>query len=87
MSDLERGNLTWRQPWNSQNMSATVNLPLRWNNIPYTGINTILLWATASEKNYPLSIQGERHHILSYLTAFKCHRLKVSTRLKITMPF
>ncbi|WP_255713442.1 ArdC family protein [Dyadobacter chenwenxiniae] len=55
MSDLERGNLTWRQPWNSQNMSATVNLPLRWNNIPYTGINTIILWATAAEKNYPLS--------------------------------
>ena len=54
-ADLELGNLTWRQPWNSQSMSATVNLPLRWNNIPYTGINTILLWATAAEKNYPLS--------------------------------
>ncbi|MDQ6482170.1 zincin-like metallopeptidase domain-containing protein [Dyadobacter sp. LHD-138] len=54
MSDLERGELTWRKPWNSQNLSAHVTFPMRWNNIPYTGINTILLWATAAEKSYDL---------------------------------
>jgi antirestriction protein ArdC len=50
ISDLETGNLTWRQPWNS----GQVTFPLRWNDIPYTGINTIMLWATAAEKSYIL---------------------------------
>lgn len=54
IADLEKGNLTWRQPWNSQNLSGHVALPMRWNNVPYTGINTILLWATAAEKSYTL---------------------------------
>lgn len=52
ITDLEKGQLTWRKPWNSQNLAGHVMLPLRWNNIPYTGINTIMLWATAAEKNY-----------------------------------
>jgi antirestriction protein ArdC len=54
LSDLEKGNLTWRQPWNSQNLSGQVTFPLRWNTIPYTGINTIMLWATAAEKSFEL---------------------------------
>lgn len=51
---LEKGNLTWRKPWNSENLSGHVMRPLRWNNIPYTGINTLVLWGTAAEKGYVL---------------------------------
>lgn len=29
-------------------------MPLRWNNIPYTGINTIMLWAESADKDYCL---------------------------------
>ncbi|TKT93309.1 ArdC family protein [Dyadobacter frigoris] len=52
ISDLEKGELTWRKPWNSAYMEGNIMRPLRWNGISYTGINTILLWATAAEKEY-----------------------------------
>ncbi|GGD64247.1 antirestriction protein [Emticicia aquatilis] len=54
VSDLEKGNLTWRKPWNSDNMQGRILRPLRWNDIPYTGINTLVLWGTAAEKGYNL---------------------------------
>jgi antirestriction protein ArdC len=52
IADLEKGELTWRKPWNSKNLSSHVMRPLRSNNIPYTGINTIMLWASAAEKGF-----------------------------------
>ena len=52
ITDLEKGELTWRKPWSSANLTSHVMRPLRWNNIPYTGINTIMLWATAAERGY-----------------------------------
>ncbi|WP_138477118.1 ArdC family protein [Dyadobacter bucti] len=54
LSDLEKGNLTWRKPWNSEYLSGYVMRPLRFNNVPYTGINTLMLWGTAAEKGYAL---------------------------------
>jgi antirestriction protein ArdC len=41
LTDLEQGHLTWRKPWHSEQMAGQVMRPLRWNNIPYTGINTL----------------------------------------------
>ncbi|WP_227687148.1 ArdC family protein [Spirosoma arboris] len=52
LGDLENGDLTWRKPWNSDNFAGQVMRPLRWNNIPYTGINTLMLWSTAAENGY-----------------------------------
>ncbi len=52
LSDLEQGNLTWRKPWNSDHFAGQVMRPLRWNDIPYTGINTLMLWGTAAEQGY-----------------------------------
>lgn len=52
IADLEKGQLTWRKPWSSEYLAQNVCRPLRWNNIPYTGINTIMLWATAAEKGF-----------------------------------
>lgn len=52
IDDLEKGILTWRKPWDSDNLANFVMRPLRWNDIPYTGINTIMLWATAADKGY-----------------------------------
>jgi len=54
IEDLEKGDLTWRKPWHSEHLSGHVMRPLRWNNIPYTGINTLVLWGTAAEKGYAL---------------------------------
>lgn len=52
IEDLEKGQFTWRKPWSSDTLSLNVCRPLRWNNIPYTGINTVMLWSTADEKGY-----------------------------------
>lgn len=54
IADLEKGELAWRKPWDNQYLSKNVQRPLCWNNIPYTGINTIMLWTTAAEKGYQL---------------------------------
>ncbi|MBD2704826.1 DUF1738 domain-containing protein [Spirosoma sp. BT702] len=52
LSDLEQGNLSWRKPWHSEHMTSQVMRPLRWNDIPYTGINTLILWNEASDKGF-----------------------------------
>ncbi|MBK7853707.1 MAG: DUF1738 domain-containing protein [Bacteroidetes bacterium] len=52
IADLEQGKLTWRKPWNSEHLKSHVMRPLRWNDQPYTGINTLVLWAIAADKGY-----------------------------------
>lgn len=52
ITDLENGNLTWRKSWNAEHLSNHVMRPLRWNDIPYSGINTLMLWGTAAEQGY-----------------------------------
>lgn len=52
LADLEKGQLTWRKPWNSEHLAERVRRPLRWNQVPYSGINTLVLWATAADKGY-----------------------------------
>ena len=52
IADLEKGELPWRKPWSDENLASRVQRPLRWNDIPYTGINTIMLWVTATEKGF-----------------------------------
>lgn len=52
IADLERGELTWRKPWNPDNLIGKINRPLRWNNVPYTGVNIIMLWAEAADRGY-----------------------------------
>lgn len=54
IADLEQGQLTWRKPWNAEHLAGNVTRPLRWNDEPYTGINILVLWATAAEKGYAL---------------------------------
>ncbi|MCF0072458.1 ssDNA-binding domain-containing protein [Dyadobacter sp. CY261] len=54
ISDLGKGDLTWRKPWNSVHFAGRISLPLRSNSIPYTGINTIILWAESADKGYSL---------------------------------
>lgn len=52
LADLEKGELTWRKPWNSKHLVGSITVPKRWNGIPYSGINIIVLWATAVELGY-----------------------------------
>ncbi len=52
IADLEKGQLAWRKPWDSTALAARVTRPIRHNDIPYTGINTIILWMAAMEHDY-----------------------------------
>ncbi|MCF0075209.1 ssDNA-binding domain-containing protein [Dyadobacter sp. CY261] len=54
LADLEKGELTWRKPWSNEHLAGSITVPKRWNGIPYTGINIIVLWATAAEQSYAL---------------------------------
>jgi len=52
IADLERGNLTWLQPWQAGHKAGPVSRPLRAGGIPYRGVNVLMLWAAAMEKGY-----------------------------------
>jgi len=53
IADIERGNLTWLQPWQAGGHKAgPVVRPLRAGGIPYRGVNVLMLWASAIEKGY-----------------------------------
>ena len=52
IADLERGNLTWLQPWQAGHQAGPVSRPLRAGGIAYRGINVLMLWAAAMEKGY-----------------------------------
>lgn len=51
VADLDKGEMTWRKPW-SMAEHAKVLRPLRFNGVPYSGINTVLLWSAATEGGY-----------------------------------
>jgi len=52
MSDLERGVRPWMKPWSTENVGGRVLRPLRHDGTPYRGINIVMLWAEATEKDY-----------------------------------
>lgn len=69
IADLEKGQLAWRQPWSSDTLGSRVMRPLRHNDIPYTGINTIILWMAAMERGY----QSPYWMTYNQATAMKAH--------------
>lgn len=56
IADLERGNLTWHQPWRAGHAAGPVSRPLRSTGEYYRGINVLMLWAAAIEKGYAAPI-------------------------------
>jgi antirestriction protein ArdC len=52
IADLERGNLTWLQPWQAGHQAGPVSRPLRAAGKAYRGVNVLMLWAAAMEKGY-----------------------------------
>lgn len=53
---LENGVRPWHQPWAAGHIAGPVSRPLRGTGQPYSGINIIMLWATAMEKGYSAPI-------------------------------
>lgn len=53
---LEQGVRPWHKPWDAGHVAGPVSRPLRSNGKPYSGINVIMLWATAMERGYSAPI-------------------------------
>src|SRR4029450_8504671 len=52
IADLERGRLTWLQPWQAGHQAGPVSRPLRASGTLYRGVNVLMLWASAMENSY-----------------------------------
>ena len=56
VADLERGVRPWVRPWNAEHAAGRITRPLRHNGQPYTGINILSLWASASALGFAAPI-------------------------------
>ncbi|SAL60274.1 ArdC family protein [Caballeronia humi] len=52
IADLEHGVRPWAKPWETDNATTRITLPVRANGILYRGINVLLLWGEALAKGY-----------------------------------
>ena len=53
---LEDGVRPWVRPWNAEHAAGRMTRPLRHNGQPYTGINVLSLWASASVQGFAAPI-------------------------------
>ena len=44
------------KPWNAEHAAGRITRPLRFNGIPYRGINVLMLWASAMNQNFATPI-------------------------------
>lgn len=56
VSELEQGVRPWLKPWNAEHAAGRITRPLRFNGVPYQGINVIMLWSEAMAKGYAAPI-------------------------------
>lgn len=49
---LETGVRPWVRPWNAEHAAGRISRPLRHNGEPYTGINVLTLWASATAQGF-----------------------------------
>jgi antirestriction protein ArdC len=52
VEQLEQGARSWMQPWNATHAAGRITRPLRFNAQPYSGINILMLWASAEEQGF-----------------------------------
>lgn len=43
IADLEQGERPWMKPWNAEHAAGKITSPLRFNGLPYSGINVMML--------------------------------------------
>lgn len=55
VTDLEHGVRPWVRPWNAGNAAGRITRPLRYNGMPYQGINVVLLWSEAVARGFASS--------------------------------
>jgi len=85
VADLEQGERPWIKPWNAEHAAGKITRPLRFNGLPYSGINVVMLWAKAMKKNLSAPIwitfnqakelcgqirQGEHGSLVAYANTY-----------------
>src|ERR1700687_812096 len=86
VAELEAGVRPWVQPWYAAHTAGEVSRPLRFNAVPYRGINVVLLWLPALRQHFqsPLWMtyrqaaelggqvrRGEKGSLVVYADTFK----------------
>jgi len=56
VADLEQGTRPWMKPWSASNTDGRITRPLRHNGQRYSGINVLMLWASAIERGFGSAI-------------------------------
>jgi antirestriction protein ArdC len=56
IASLEQGVRPWIQPWKAEHAAGKITRPLRHNGQAYSGINILMLWASAMEQGYSAPI-------------------------------
>ena len=56
ITSLEQGVRPWMKPWNAEHPAGKITRPLRHNGQPYSGINILMLWASAMEQGFAAPI-------------------------------
>lgn len=52
VASLEQGVRPWHQPWAVSDAAGRITVPLRYNGVPYAGINVLMLWDSAVASGY-----------------------------------
>lgn len=52
VAELEKGIRPWIKPWSAEHTAGKINKPLRHNGQAYSGINILMLWASAMEAGF-----------------------------------
>lgn len=56
VQELEQGTRPWFKPWSAEHAAGRITRPLRFNGVPYQGINVLMLWGEAVAKGYAAPI-------------------------------
>src|SRR5438270_4016983 len=56
VASLEQGVRPWIRAWNAEHAAGRITRPLRHNGQPYSGINVLSLWMSASAQNFAAPI-------------------------------
>jgi antirestriction protein ArdC len=66
VEELEQGVRPWLKPWSAEHAAGRITKPLRFNGVPYQGINVLMLWGEAMAKGYsaPLWMTFKQAHEL-----------------------
>ena len=56
INSLEQGVRPWIKPWDAEHAAGRITRPLRHNGQPYSGINILMLWASAAERGFAAPI-------------------------------